>query len=75
MRDYLAGFVFGATAVAGIVFGGFTADATPETYGNFNPSVSIDANRVSVTRECQIPIYEDDPIWDCRTNGNGICGE
>lgn len=39
MRDYLAGFVFGATVFGALIVGAGTVGAG--TYGNFNPSVSI----------------------------------
>lgn len=79
MRDYLAGFVFGATLTAGIVFGSMASTADT-TQGNFVPSVKIDASRVTVTMECGDPnwgqrIEEDDPEWNCEIHGNGQCGE
>ena len=29
---------------------------------------------VSVSTDSQVTIEEDDPRWDCRTMGNGVCG-
>ena len=83
MRDYLAGFVFGATLTAGIVFGSMASTADT-TQGNFTPNVKIDSSRVEVIQQCGDPyrgipasdrIEEDDPRWDCHTHGNGNCGE
>lgn len=28
----------------------------------------------SVSTDSQVTIEEDDPRWDCRTMGNGVCG-
>ena len=29
---------------------------------------------VNVSTDSQVTIEEDDPRWDCRTMGNGVCG-
>lgn len=55
--------------VGAIVAMALAAGATPtEPAPLFNDNVQLDTSQISEV------IEEDDPRWDCRVHGNGICG-